>query len=315
MEYSILFVDDERSVHIVLEKMLGTQFNIIHAYNAQEAIDIISEKAISLLLCDIEMPGMNGLELLESIQKDYENRNIPFLILTSHDSNQTRKEAYDLGAADFISKMELTQKREDFLERVRMKLVSNVNLPDLDDRLVTSKNQVIKEIMRMAIRKKFKETAQSAIESIIEYFDISYGALFVRKEREEWKQVYDYPESLSVENVLDDGNLWEEQTFKEALASHESVLNNNISSENIASLKNVRSKNKLPSKLGIPLFAMSEKGMLMQNLEVTKDVPIFGYVLLLGDKLVSTKEFELLSKLVIQSGSILWRLFQTTNHE
>jgi len=309
MGYSVLFVDDEKSVHIILEKLLGDQFDVIHTYSAQEAINIISEKPVNLLLCDIEMPGMTGLELLESIQQDKNNKEIPFLILTSHDSENTEREAYNLGAEDFISKTELLKKRHDFLERVQMKLISNVDVPNLDNRLLKAKNEVINSIMKKALRKDFQETAKVALESLYDCFDIEYGALWIQDQQDEWELAYDT--GLDGESPLLSNDLQQEKGFRHVLETRSAYLNNNISEINLEKLMTLRDQKSLPSQIGIPLFAMNEKNMLMNNLEVPKDVPVFGYLFLLGNKLISSKEFELLSKIVMQSGAILWRLVQS----
>jgi CheY-like chemotaxis protein len=306
MAYTVLFVDDEKSVHIVLEKMLADQFNIVHAYNAQEAINIISEEAINLLLCDIEMPGMTGLELLESIQKD-DRKDIPFLILTSHDSEDTEREAYNLGATDFISKLDLIKKKEDFIERVQMKLVSRVEVQDLEGRLVKAKNEIINNVMKAAIKKDFTETVKVMIDSLFDRLDLGYVTFWI-KDDNQWKPVY--IKGLNDTTLLTAEELLKENGFNKTIASRKPYLNNNITDINIEKLKKARKKNGLPSQMGIPLFAMNEKSMLMNNMEVPADTPIFGYVFLLGNELKSSKEFDLLSKIVMQSGSILWRLLQ-----
>jgi DNA-binding response OmpR family regulator len=100
---SILIVDDETGIHEILEfyfKDLGA--TCAHAYNGKDAIKMISESEYDLVLCDIAMPGVNGLEVLQSIRST--KINVPFIFVSGAADKESAIQALRLGAHDLIEK-------------------------------------------------------------------------------------------------------------------------------------------------------------------------------------------------------------------
>ena len=102
--YTILVVDDDKASHIIVKNLIGKKYELIHAKEPQQAINILSEKKIDLILSDIHMPEMTGLEFLEAIKKDSEKKDIPILLMTSLPTVEKEQQAMDLGAKDFRKK-------------------------------------------------------------------------------------------------------------------------------------------------------------------------------------------------------------------
>jgi len=108
-DYSILLVEDSpMEVMKVRRAMdtLGLTHELIVAQNGEEALEILNGLATipNLILIDLNMPKMNGFELL-SILKEIESlQNIPIVILTSSDSEQDIKNCYEKGITGFITK-------------------------------------------------------------------------------------------------------------------------------------------------------------------------------------------------------------------
>mgnify|MGYP003117182432 FL=1 len=102
--YTILVVDDDKASHIIVKNLIGKKYELVHVKEPQQAINILSEKRINLILCDIHMPGMTGLEFLEAIKKDIDKKDIPILLMTSLPTVEKEQKAMDLGAKDFINK-------------------------------------------------------------------------------------------------------------------------------------------------------------------------------------------------------------------
>jgi CheY-like chemotaxis protein len=100
----ILIVDDDminRKLLNVLLKKTG-KFNIIEAENGMEALNIIKHEPIDMVLLDIIMPVMDGIDLLKILKSDGNYKSIPVAILTTDDSRKT--EALNLGACGVLIK-------------------------------------------------------------------------------------------------------------------------------------------------------------------------------------------------------------------
>lgn len=102
----ILIVDDSQMNRYLLMDILEDQYDIVEAENGAEAITILSQQRaeISLLLLDIMMPEMNGFEVLGYINRYHWNDSFAVMMISSDDSSENIKLAYDLGAFDYISR-------------------------------------------------------------------------------------------------------------------------------------------------------------------------------------------------------------------
>ena len=100
---SILVVDDEPSIVHSLSGLLSDEgFEVIAASNGYEALKIIDKEAPDLVLLDIWMPGIDGIETLKQIKED--NPYLQVVIITGHGTIETAVKATKLGAFDFIEK-------------------------------------------------------------------------------------------------------------------------------------------------------------------------------------------------------------------
>ena len=103
MSSSILIIDDERSIRNVLRDILTNEGYVIEeAADGEEGFKKFSEKTYSLVICDIKMPKMDGLEFLQKATEL--NVDIPIIIISGHGNIETAVEAVKKGAFDFISK-------------------------------------------------------------------------------------------------------------------------------------------------------------------------------------------------------------------
>jgi two-component system nitrogen regulation response regulator NtrX len=100
---SVLIVDDEPSILHTLSGLLSDEgFEVITAANGYEALKTIEAESPDLVLLDIWMPGLDGIETLKEIKK--ENSNIQVIIITGHGTIETAVKATKLGAFDLIEK-------------------------------------------------------------------------------------------------------------------------------------------------------------------------------------------------------------------
>jgi CheY-like chemotaxis protein len=72
MKPVILLVDDNEEILEFVEHELNEKYTVIKALNGQEAIDVLKEEAVQLVICDVMMPVMDGFALCKLIKKDFE---------------------------------------------------------------------------------------------------------------------------------------------------------------------------------------------------------------------------------------------------
>jgi CheY-like chemotaxis protein len=102
-KYTVLVVEDDKDMRMILLDVL-TRKNIktLSADNGSEALKILEEQNVDFVLSDIQMPVLNGVELLKRVRA--KNPFIPIVLLATGESQITSDEAKALGAADLISK-------------------------------------------------------------------------------------------------------------------------------------------------------------------------------------------------------------------
>ena len=100
---SILIIDDERAIRKTLTEILGYEgYKIDEASDGEEGLAKFKEKTYDLVLCDIKMPKLDGIEFLEKAKEI--NSEIPIIIISGHGNIETAVEAVKKGAYDYISK-------------------------------------------------------------------------------------------------------------------------------------------------------------------------------------------------------------------
>lgn len=104
MDKKILLVaDDDDMNRRIIKKFLKSEYEVIEAADGQQALDILSEKHVDLLLLDIIMPCVDGLEVLNRMKQEKKNAHIGVLVATAT-KEKTEREALSRGADDVVSK-------------------------------------------------------------------------------------------------------------------------------------------------------------------------------------------------------------------
>ncbi len=116
---TILVVDDEKEIAELVEIYLVSDgYRVLKAKNAQEGLDILEREEVHLVLLDIMMPGMNGLEMCEQIRR---TRNIPIIMLSAKSTDLDKIRGLGTGADDYVTKpfnpLELTARVKSQLRR------------------------------------------------------------------------------------------------------------------------------------------------------------------------------------------------------
>lgn len=141
----ILIIDDEKSIRTTLREILEYEkYDVDEAVDGQDGLDKLSDRKYDLALCDIKMPKLDGLEVLEKAQEIAPD--LQFIMISAHGSIETAVEAVKKGAYDFIQKP-----------------------PDLNRLLITVRNALDKstlvsetKVLKKKISKRFDIIGESA---------------------------------------------------------------------------------------------------------------------------------------------------------
>lgn len=104
-QFDILIVDDSLMNISTLKRILSkVGYNVMTATSGEEALRMVGDMPPSLILLDIMMPGMNGMEVLEKLKARKDTHTIPVLFLTGKTDDETKIKAFEMGAVDYITK-------------------------------------------------------------------------------------------------------------------------------------------------------------------------------------------------------------------
>lgn len=102
----ILLVDDSNMNRMLLREILGDGYRILEAENGQECLETLRAEAgnIALVLLDINMPVMDGFEVLKAMNANHTIEDIPVIMISSEDSDAAIRRSYELGASDYVNR-------------------------------------------------------------------------------------------------------------------------------------------------------------------------------------------------------------------
>ena len=100
----ILVIDDSKLIHKMFEVMLQPH-TLVHAYDGQEGLHRLAENAdVSLILLDVNMPKMNGLEFLSEVKGNADLSEIPVVVISTEGKEEDTERAIEAGAVEYIKK-------------------------------------------------------------------------------------------------------------------------------------------------------------------------------------------------------------------
>ena len=184
--YTILIIEDDDEVRCFLERELSLHFKIRTAANGKEALRVLEEEEISLVVSDVMMPEMNGFELCRTIKSQLPFSHIPVILLTALTDERQRIFGITGGADDYIQKpfhtdyvkikiIHLLQERQKLRERLLEKL--------RDNKLLLSESEKVESIDDAFLR-KFAEQIEAVyadpeynVEKLSETLGLSRGHL------------------------------------------------------------------------------------------------------------------------------------------
>ena len=127
-EYTILLVEDNQELLLLMDSLLNARYNVLTAVNGEKAQRIIQKSSLDVVVTDVMMPVMDGIELTKWIKTNEDYSQLPVIMLTAKTKDEDKNEAYRVGADAYITKpfdLSVLQLRIDNIilnrERIRQK--------------------------------------------------------------------------------------------------------------------------------------------------------------------------------------------------
>ncbi|MDP4270436.1 MAG: two-component regulator propeller domain-containing protein [Bacteroidota bacterium] len=183
---TILIAEDNQELRLFLKSILSHQYDILEAENGLEALDMAKSTIPDLIISDIMMPEMTGLELAKAIKEDINISHIPLVLLTAKTDMDSKLEALQYGADDYITKPfssaylearveNLLKLRKQLQELYRSSLTSGVISPSKPN-VVSQDDIFIQKIMKFI--EDNIDNSELTIEEIVSSVGFSRSAFF-----------------------------------------------------------------------------------------------------------------------------------------
>ena len=117
MRHKILVIDDELSMCLLLENFLSQDYDVVTKEDGEQALEWLEGNLPDLIICDIQMPNMDGYQFLEKVRQRGYTRHTPVLMLSGAESSKERVKCYKLGAQDFLTKPFNPEELEELIKK------------------------------------------------------------------------------------------------------------------------------------------------------------------------------------------------------
>lgn len=157
--FTILLVDDNYDFLKFLSESLAKKYRVLKATNGKQALNVLEKEDIDLVVSDIMMPEMDGLELCSTIKNDIRYSHIPIILLTAKASEEHQLEGLGVGADDYITKpfnmevlklrinkiIEMNVKRQEIFNQEIKIEPSRITITPLDQQLVEKAIRIVED--------------------------------------------------------------------------------------------------------------------------------------------------------------------------
>lgn len=103
-DYTILIVDDNEELCMLFSNLFTNYFHVETAFNGKQGLEVLNNTTIDLIVSDIMMPEMDGIEFCQTVKNKFEFCHIPVILLTARGTEESQIEGYNSGADGYISK-------------------------------------------------------------------------------------------------------------------------------------------------------------------------------------------------------------------
>lgn len=159
---TILVVEDDDELRDLLLTQLELEgYNVFTAHNGAVALTKVQTQKPDVILMDVLMPEMSGIEATRMLKEDENTRHIPVIMVTSEDTKEDMIKGLEAGAIDYITK-------PFFLPELKARVKAVLRFKSIYDDLLTMREEVIKKEMASTIRKSL-DTVNETIDDNLEF--------------------------------------------------------------------------------------------------------------------------------------------------
>jgi DNA-binding response OmpR family regulator len=185
----VLVVEDDTEMRELLRIELEAEgFTILTATNGAQAVSTARTEQPEVILMDVQMPVMNGVEAAEILKDDHDTRHIPIIMITALERKEDIIKGFEAGAIDYITK-------PFFLPELKARVNAVLRLKNIYDELIAMREQLIKDEMLNTI----KTTTSIIQETIDDNLDIIIGRLNYFHQNQQYPSEKDF-------NIIENAN-------------------------------------------------------------------------------------------------------------
>lgn len=206
LKKTILIVEDNFELQNFLKQLLSDEYNILTAEDGAEGFEVAKRQFPDIILSDIMMPNLNGVELCKKLVKDKQTKHIPIIVLTAKNSTHAKLEALESGAIEFLQKpfniKELQLKiknnltrRDQIIYRYQNTLTHNPHLKN-----ERSQDQIFLEKLNKIVNDNLNNT-NFRIEELAEQINMSHSSLYRKCSSLTGMSVVDYIKQIRLKKA------------------------------------------------------------------------------------------------------------------
>ncbi|MDR2077160.1 MAG: response regulator [Desulfovibrio sp.] len=176
-KHTIMVIDDNASELLLLKNILGEMYDLRLCKTASFALSMLERISVDIILLDIEMPDLNGYEVLKIIKANPATKEIPVIFLTGRSDNTSELEGLTLGAVDYLAKP--------FSPPLLLKHIEIHLLIESQKRKLKDFNENLRGMVAAKTEKvlKLQKSILKTVAALVEYRDTSTGSHIERTER------------------------------------------------------------------------------------------------------------------------------------
>jgi EAL domain-containing protein (putative c-di-GMP-specific phosphodiesterase class I)/DNA-binding response OmpR family regulator len=171
----VLVVDDEASARVLVALALRRAgMEVIEAASGAEALEILETRTVSVVACDLGMPGMSGLDVVRALRSRPATATLPFILLTGSGDTDTVIRALDAGADDFLAK---PIRLDELVARVRAHLRTQSAWSDVLEQELRNRASVVAALGKLHVSSAPDEAARVAVKELAQRTGSPYIAV------------------------------------------------------------------------------------------------------------------------------------------